>query len=57
MLTQRRTLRRLLEKKFGTLNPPVVARIEALTSEQLDDAIVAVLDAHALADLGLSENE
>ena len=57
LLERRRTIRRQLEKKFGMLSPDMLARIDKLTMEQLDDAILGVLDAHSLADLRLGAAE
>lgn len=55
LLAQRRMLRRLVEKRFGALSPEIIARIDTWTAEQLDAAILAVLDAQSLKDLGLAE--
>lgn len=56
LLAQRRTLQQLLVKQFGTLPAAVIARIDKLTSEQLDDAILRVSEARSLADLGLNDS-
>jgi len=52
---QRRTLQRLLEKRFGPLNPQVQQRFETLAPERLDEITDAIFDARSLRDLGLEE--
>jgi hypothetical protein len=48
-----RVVRRMLEKKFGPLSPPVLRRLELLKRLQLEELSLALLDARSLEDLGL----
>ena len=49
LLGQRRTLLRLLERRFGPVPSPTRARIEAASTEQLEDWLDRILEA---TDLG-----
>lgn len=49
------TLRKLLIKKFGPLPQPVADRIEMLTTEQLEEKLLAILDAQSLKEMGLTD--
>jgi hypothetical protein len=51
---RRNSLRELLEERFGTLSPAVLARLDGLPAEQLP-ALKAVLRANSLAELGLTD--
>lgn len=53
---QRKMLQRLLEKRFGPLNPANLLRLRSMTEEQLNDVSLRMLDApHSLEELGLVE--
>jgi hypothetical protein len=52
---ERRMVRRFLEKKFGPLSSVILARLESLTAEQLDEISEKYLQAHSLDELGLRE--
>lgn len=52
-----RTATRQLETKFGSLSDAVKQRLEALSTEQLDQLLTKVLPANSLKDLGLEEPE
>jgi hypothetical protein len=54
---QIRTLRKLIEKRFGPLTPPVLTRLDACSEEELDRITVQLLDARSLTELGLGENQ
>jgi hypothetical protein len=54
---RRRLLAKMLARKFGPLPPAVVAAIDALPPERLDEIALALLDARSLADLGLTTDE
>jgi hypothetical protein len=43
-----------LEKRFGQLPPRVLARLEALPPERLEELSLALLDARSLDELGLN---
>jgi hypothetical protein len=51
---KREMLRKQLEKRFGPLPPAVLARIETLATDRLDEISLAILDAKSLDELGLS---
>jgi hypothetical protein len=53
---QRRLLRRLLEKRFGPLSAPVLARLESWPTERLEEVGVQLLEARSLEELGLGED-
>jgi Domain of unknown function (DUF4351) len=50
-------VRRLLERKFGTLSPQVLARLESLSRERLEELSDALLDAESLEELGLEPDQ
>lgn len=54
---QLRTLRKLLEKRFGPLSPAVLTRLEAFSEVERDRITVQLLDARSLAELGLDETQ
>lgn len=54
---ERRIVRRFLEKKFGPLSPAVLARLESLTAEQLDEISEKYLQARSLDELNLGEEK
>lgn len=51
----RDTLRKQLTKKFGPLPEPVANQLYALTAEQLEEKLLAILDAQSLKDMGLTD--
>jgi len=54
---QQRVVRKLLEKRFGTLNASVLRRLASLPEDQLDDIALRLLDApQSLDELGLGED-
>jgi len=52
---KRESLVKLLMKKFGLLPDAAIDKLESLTPEQLDDLLLALLDASSIAELGLIE--
>lgn len=52
---RRDAIRLQLERKFGPLSEPVLARLAAWPAERLDELLLAVLDAPSLSALGLEE--
>jgi hypothetical protein len=54
---QRRVLRRQLEKRFGPLASPTLARLESLSAERVEELCLAVLDARSLGELGLGTDQ
>lgn len=51
----RDTLRKQLIKKFEPLPEPVANQLSALTAEQLEEKLLAILDAQSLKDMGLTD--
>ena len=54
LLEKREDVRKLLDKKFGPLPQDVLAHIEALSVERLDEILLAILDAKSLDEVGLT---
>ena len=54
---QIRALVILLEKRFGRLSAEARARLEALSTPQLDELSEKLLDAKSLDELGLGEDK
>ena len=52
----RETLRRLLEKKFGPLEPRVQNELDDFPIEKIDMLLDAILDANSLDELGLGSS-
>ena len=55
LTAKRESLVKILSKKFGPLPVAAIAKLESLTPEQLDDLLLALLDASSIAELGLIE--
>ena len=53
---RRNQLRELLAVRFGPLSAVVVARLEAMSLDQLKPLVPAILNANSLKDLGLSDD-
>ena len=52
----RETLRRLLEKKFGPLEPSIQNELDDFPIEKIDMLLDAILDANSLDELGLGSS-
>jgi hypothetical protein len=52
---QRTMLRKVLEARFGPLNPSAQQRFESLSPEQLEDLVLSLLKARSLQELGLED--
>jgi hypothetical protein len=52
---KREDVRLLVDKKFGPLSQEVLARIESLPIERLDEILLVILDAKSLDELALGE--
>ena len=48
-----KSLRIVLEEKFGPLSPPILARLTAMPAEELDQLLRSAVRAQSLEDLGL----
>jgi Domain of unknown function (DUF4351) len=53
VLGQRRTLQKLLEKRFGSLDRQILVKLELLSGERLEELSLDLLDARSLDELGL----
>jgi hypothetical protein len=54
---QRSVLRKQLEKRFGSLTPSALTRLEAASEDELDRIAVQLLDAQSPTEVGLGEEE
>ena len=52
---QREALLVLLEKKFGPSSPEVRQRVETLPADKLREALVAIVEAKSLQEVGLDK--
>jgi hypothetical protein len=52
---QRTLLERLLEARFGALGPSARERFDSLSSQQLEQLALALLNARSLRELGLED--
>lgn len=52
---QRKTVRMLLEKRFGPLSSTAVERLQACSDDKLDEITTVLLDAKSLNELGLED--